>query len=135
MMVREETVEYNTTPLPEKDHLYDTEVALPPNEHHVLVAWYNGDEQLNWIRKKGIALVRLGSRRGAFHAEPTLSTVRHVLFRTHNHIIADGLWQLKEPGFKVFTKAQVAKKFGYESKRAKEGDIYAVFEVEPDSTW
>ena len=67
--LREGPVPYGTLILSEKDVLGGNYRALPPAEHHVVVAWYQTPEQLDWTRREGIANVRLGSRRGSgtFH--------------------------------------------------------------------
>jgi hypothetical protein len=63
----------------------DTGRALPPAEHHVVVAWYDSPEQLAWTLKHGIANVRLGKRDGTWHIPPEMSSAVHVLLRTHDY--------------------------------------------------
>ena len=109
----------------------DTTRALPPSEHHVVVAWFEDDEQLEWTIKTGFAVVRLGDRRGKWHVPPEFASARHVLLHTHKSQVAEGLLALKErkPGYKVFT-AEDLKAKGYPGSAS--GDIYAIFEVAPD---
>lgn len=127
----DEPVQYGSLVLPEKDELSDTARALPPAEHHVVVAWFEDDAQLRWTMKTGLAVVRLGDRRGTWHVPPEFASARHVLLHTHKTKVADGLLQLKErvPGYKVFS-AEDLKAKGYPGSAG--GEIYAVFEVVPD---
>ena len=129
--LKEEPVQYGSLVLSERDEMSDTTRALPPSEHHVVVAWYEDDEQLKWTMKTGFAVVRLGDRRGTWHVPPEFATARHVLLHTHKSHIAEGLLALKErkPGYKVFT-AEDLKAKGYPGSAS--GDIYAIFEVAPD---
>ncbi|HEX7261350.1 MAG TPA: DUF2357 domain-containing protein, partial [Luteolibacter sp.] len=64
--LKEEPVQYGSLVLAERDEMSDTTRALPPSEHHVVVAWYNTPEQLAWTLEKGIANVRLGDRPGTW---------------------------------------------------------------------
>jgi hypothetical protein len=129
--LKEEPVPYGSLVLAERDELSDTTRALPPSEHHVVVAWYKDDAQLRWTMETGFAVVRLGDRRGTWHVPPEFASARHVLLHTHKSQIADGLLALKErrPGYKVFT-AEDLKAKGYPGSAS--GDIYAIFEVEAD---
>jgi predicted component of viral defense system (DUF524 family) len=129
--LKEEPVQYGSLVLAERDELSDTTRALPPSEHHVVVAWFEDDAQLTWTMKTGFAVVRLGDRRGTWHVPPEFASARHVLLHTHKSQVADGLLALKErkPGYKVFT-AEDLKARGYPGSAS--GDIYAIFEVAPD---
>jgi predicted component of viral defense system (DUF524 family) len=129
--LKEEPVQYGSLVLAERDEMSDTTRALPPSEHHVVVAWFEDDAQLQWTRKSGFAVVRLGDRRGTWHVPPEFASARHVLLHTHKSQVADGLLALKErkPGYKVFTAGDLKAK-GYPGSAG--GDIYAVFEVVPD---
>ncbi len=129
--LKEEPVQYGSLVLAERDELSDTTRALPPSEHHVVVAWFEDDAQLQWTMKTGFAVVRLGDRRGTWHVPPEFASARHVLLHTHKSQVADGLLALKErkPGYKIFT-AEDLKAKGYPGSAS--GNIYAIFEVEPD---
>ncbi len=129
--VKEQPVQYGSLVLAERDELSDTTRALPPSEHHVVVAWFEDDAQLEWTMQTGFAVVRLGDRRGTWHVPPEFASARHVLLHTHKSKVADGLLALKEhrPGYKVFTAGDLKKK-GYPGLAS--GDIYAIFEVEAD---
>ena len=132
--LKEEPVQYGSLILAERDELSDTTRALPPSEHHVVVAWYNSPEQLAWTVAKGIANVRLGDRPGSWVIPPEMSSARHVLLRTHKGKLADGLFRIRltKPGYKVFTASDLISS-GYPG--AASGEIYAVFEVEPDPAY
>ena len=129
--LKEEPVQYGSLVLAERDEMSDTTRALPPSEHHVVVAWYEDDAQLTWTKTTGYAVVRLGDRRGTWHVPPEFASARHVLLHTHKSQVADGLLALKErkPGYKVFTAGDL-KANGYPGSAS--GDIYAIFEVAPD---
>ncbi|MBB5032126.1 DUF2357 domain-containing protein [Prosthecobacter vanneervenii] len=129
--LHEAPVPYGNLVLAERDEMSDTGRALPPAEHHVVVAWYNSPEQLEWTLKSGFAVVRLGDRPGSWNVSPEFASARHVLLFTHKRKVADGLLRLKDskPGYRVFT-ANDLKGSGYPG--AASGEIYAIFEVEPD---
>lgn len=130
--LKEEPVHYGSLVLAERDEMSDTTRALPPSEHHVVVAWYNTPEQLAWTLEKGIANVRLGDRPGTWHIPPEMASARHVLLRTHGGKVAEGLLRLTKPGYKVYSASDLTAK-GYPG--AAGGEIYAVFEVEPDAAY
>ena len=127
--LKEEPVQYGSLVLAERDEMSDTTRALPPSEHHVVVAWYDSPKQLAWTLDKGIANVRLGDRPGTWHIPPELASARHVLLRTHGGKVAEGLFRLTKPGYKVYSARDLMAK-GYPG--AAGGEIYAVFDVEPD---
>ena len=131
-VVKEAPVQYGSLVLAERDEMSDTTRALPPAEHHVVVAWYNSPEQLTWTLKEGIANVRLGDRPGTWHIPPEMASARHVLLRSHRGEVAEGLFRLTKPGYKVFTAKDLTDK-GYPG--AATGEVYAVFAVEPDAAY
>ena len=130
--LKEEPLEYGSLVLAERDEMSDTTRALPPFEHHVVVAWYNTPEQLTWTLEKGIANVRLGDRPGTWHIPPEMASARHVLLRTHGGKLAEGLFRLTTPGYRVYSASDLTQK-GYPG--AAGGEIYAVFQVEPDAAY
>ena len=130
--LKEEPVQYGSLVLAERDEMSDTGRALPPAEHHVVVAWYDTPEQLAWTLKQGIANVRLGKRDGTWHIPPEMSSAVHVLLRSHDYAVAPGLFKLTKPGYKVYTADDLKAK-DYPG-RAK-GEIYAVFEVVADDAY
>jgi hypothetical protein len=131
-MLREAPVPYGTLKLPEED-IYGADFrALPPAEHMVLVAWYRDAKQLEWTKSKGIAIVRLGKRPGAWHVQPEFAEARHLLLHSRGGVSSPGLWRLQAPGYKVFTDAEL-RSTGYPGLAG--GEIYALFEVAPDAEW
>jgi predicted component of viral defense system (DUF524 family) len=132
--LKEKPVQYGSLVLAERDEMSDTTRALPPSEHHVVVAWFENDAQLEWTIKTGFAVVRLGDRRGTWHVPPEFASARHVLLHSYRGQVADGLLALKErmPGYKIFT-AEDLKAKGYPGLAS--GDIYAIFEVASDSVF
>ena len=131
-VVKETPVQYGSLVLAERDEMSDTTRALPPAEHHVVVAWYNSPEQLAWTLEKGIANVRLGDRPGTWHIPPEMASARHVLLRSHRGEVAEGLFRLTKPGYKVFTAKDLTDK---DYPGAATGEVYAVFAVEPDAAY
>lgn len=129
--VKEEPVEYGRINLGERDVVGETNRALPPAEHHVVVAWHKSKEHRDWFLKRHLAVVRLGERKGTFKVPPELATVRHVLFRSYKNFVEPGLFALKETGYKVFTAEELEKR-GFPGPK---GEIYAVFEVEDDEAY
>ena len=126
-------------PVPYGDlHLQEVDIygtgyrALPPSEHMVLVAWYKNKAQLDWTESKKIAIVRLGKRKGSWHIQPEFAQARHILLHSRGGKSARGLWRLSSPGYKVFTGDEL-KATGYPGLAS--GEIYARFDVEPDTTW
>ena len=130
--LQEKPVPYGSLILAERDVMSDSTRALPPSEHHVVVAWYNSPEQLAWTLEKGIVNVRLGDRPGTWHIPPEMASARHILLRTHGGKVEDGLFRLRKPGYKVFTAKDLTAT-GYPGAAA--GEIYAVFEVERDPAY
>jgi predicted component of viral defense system (DUF524 family) len=138
--VKEAPVPYGEIELPEKD-IYGTGYrATPSAEEMVLVAWYENEAQKQLAEDtNGFAYVRLGRRSGALHVHPNLARVRQVLLRTGGEVVMLGLLQLREPGFRVFTRSQLraelqqhAKGAGVASWKASAGTdddehIYALF--------
>ena len=129
--LREEPVPYGRLKIGEKDVVSDTSRALPPAEHHVVVAWHKTPAHRTWFLRHHLAVVRLGQRRGSFRVPPELASVRHVLFRSDDNFVVPGLFRLKEVGYKVFTAEELIAK-GYPGPG---GDVYAVFEVEEDPAY
>ena len=119
--------------LPEMDDLLPGARAVPLAEHQVLVAWYDSPEQIKWTRLTGKAIVRLGDRPGAWHIPPFLAEVRHILLHTHKRQVEPGLWRLTTRGLEVYTAEELKRKLDY--PLATESQIYAVFDITPDSNW
>lgn len=138
-------VQYGSLKLQELD-VYAAEFrALPPAEHMVLAAWYENEAQLNLAQAEdGFLYVRLGRRRGALHVHPNLSKTRHALLRSHGPKAASGLVLLREPGFRIFTRAQLREELKTHAKGAgvaaweagaaddDEEHIYALFRTKTD---
>ena len=132
--LKEEPVQYGSLVLSERDERSVSRRALPPSEHHVVVAWYDDNAQLKWTMKTGLAVVRLGDRRGTWYVPPEFASARHILLHTHKSQVAVGLLALKgrEPGYRVFT-AEDLKAKGYPGSAS--GNIYAIFEVASDKVF
>lgn len=130
--LRENPVAYGSLILAERDVLGGDSRALPPAEHHVVVAWYETPAQLDWTRRTGLANVRLGDRPGSWRIPPEIASARHLLLRTHRGAVAPGLFRLRNPGYRVFTAGDL-RNSGYPGIAG--GEIYAVFEVSEDPVY
>lgn len=143
--VKDAPVDYGSLSLPEADPWDLNQRPLPPAEEIVLVAWYRNSQQRDLaFDSKGLTFVRLGNRTGALHVHPNLSRVRRVLLRSDNLVVARGLLQLREPGFRILTRSQLRariRRLGGSKQVADwmavlsdEDDeyIYAVFQTRPD---
>jgi hypothetical protein len=64
--------------------------------------------------------------------QPEFAEARHLLLHSRGGVSAPGLWKLRTPGYKVFTDSEL-KSRGYPGLAG--GEIYALFEVEPDPNW
>lgn len=145
---REDPVLYGTLHLPEADIFGGGHRALPPAEHMVLVAWYENDAQAALANQDdGFVFVRLGRRDGSLHIHPNLARVRHILLRTHQPDVAPGLLELRQPGLRVFTRAQLRRELhakarqpgvaAWEKTTANDDEeyIYALFQTRRDEAW
>jgi predicted component of viral defense system (DUF524 family) len=144
-MVKEPPVKYGNMDLPEFDSGEYEGRALPPAEKMVLIAWCNTEAQRVLANStEGIVFVRLGNRRGAFHIHPNLSAVRHIALRGAGGEVYSGLLSLREPGFRVYTRADLRSVFSeknafgispWESDLRDDDTeyIYAVFKTRPES--
>lgn len=130
--LKEEPVPYGALQLPEADIYGSGFRALPPAEHFVLVAWFHSPRQLEWTRNRSLAVIRLGKRRGTWHVQPEFAQARHLLLHSRDGKSPPGLWRLRTPGYHVYTGDEL-RTTGYPGLAG--GEIYAVFEVEPDVDW
>lgn len=105
--------------------------AIPVSEHQVIVAWCNGDEFHQWYRQSGLYNLRAGTRLGSVRLAPEFAGARHVLLHGKNGKVFPGLLKITNRGPRIFTGNELVAK-GYPKKASSE-DIYAVFNVEPDS--
>jgi predicted component of viral defense system (DUF524 family) len=142
------TVNYGSLKLPETDTHWIEYRAIPPAEETALVAWYETPQQLLLAQdQEGLVYVRLGTRRGAFHVPPKLSTTRHVLMHTHGTTFAPGLLLIREPGYRVLTRSELRKELqkfpkargiaAWQEKPKDDDDenIYAVFRTTVDPVY
>jgi hypothetical protein len=146
--VKEAPVPYGALRLPETDIYGEAYRALPPAEHMVLVAWYRNDARKRLAEADdGFVYVRLGRRSGALRVHPNLSRARQALLRTDDAVVAPGLLLLREPGFRVYTRAQLRAELqqhagvrgiaAWEASAAgdDEAHIYALFRTRRDPVY
>lgn len=105
--------------------------SIPVSEHQVIVAWCHGDEFSNWYRQSGLYNLRAGTRSGSVRLDPEFAGALHVLLHGKNGKAFPGLLKITNGGPRIFTGKELVAK-GY-PKDASSEDIYAVFNVEPDS--
>lgn len=131
--VEEAPVPYGDLVLNELDEFSATRRALPPAEHHIVVAWYDSEDQRKWTERTGQVLVRLGNRPGTWHVPPEFASARHVLLHTRNDV-RPGLLRLKDgyPGYKIFSAKDV---LALDYPGAAKGEIYAIFKVKEDQSY
>lgn len=117
--------------------------ALPPAEHMVLLAWSETPQQLALAQSEmGLVYVRLGLRSGALHVRPDLAAVQSILMRSKHEMVAGGLLELREPGFRVYTRKQLRvllkgndRWLDTAGTEADEEYLYAVFKSKPNPHW
>lgn len=105
--------------------------SIPVSEHQVIIAWCNGDEFNDWYRQSGLYNLRAGTRLGSVRLDPEFAGAHHVLLHGKNGKVFPGLLKITNRGPRIFTGKELVAK-GY-PKDADPEDIYAVFNVEPDS--
>lgn len=106
--------------------------ALPPAEHMVVVAWDHDKNQLAWIRKNGVAVVRLGAVAGAWRIQSDLSRARHLLLRNPIGLPSTVFFRFTFPGYRILTEADLAT-MGYPKPAV--GEVYALFDVVEQPDW
>ena len=106
--LKEAPVPYGGLRLAETDICGSGCRALPPAEEMVLVASYCSEEQRAMAESgNGVVYIKLRYGSESLDVHPNLARIRHVALRTEGAIFAPGLLLLREPGFQVFTHAQL----------------------------
>lgn len=127
-------VEYGSLILAEHDEMSDTNRALPPFEHHVVVARYESPAQLTWMLDRGVVNIRLGDAPGSWQIPPEMASARHILLLSSEGVMTEDLFQIQhtKPGYKILTANDLIAN-SYPDTAI--GAIYAVFEVLPDPAY
>lgn len=129
LTVNEEPVPYGVSKLPERDQFDDARLALPPEEHKVLVVWSKDDGQLTQWQGHQITHVRLGNRPGGLTVDLEVAEVRHILVRRNDKVLTD-LLKLTSRDFTIHTGEELGKIYGI--KASDRDGIYAIFKVVED---
>ncbi len=98
---------------------------LIPDETHVLVGFYNTQEQYNWI-KKGKYNFRMGSGNGSLILDKETVSASYLLLYTHGDKLSGDIWKITSKGPKVYSKENLIKK-GYPNPTQ---DYYLVIDIE-----
>tara|TARA_B110000114_G_C14966750_1_gene346669 strand:- start:147 stop:917 length:771 start_codon:yes stop_codon:yes gene_type:complete len=113
-------------PIPE----YINGQKLIPDDTHVLVGFYNTQEQYDWI-KKGKYNFRMGSGNGSLILDKETVSASYLLLHTHGDKSSGNIWKITSNGPKVYTRLNLEKK-GY-PKAEKQKDYeknYLVIDIE-----
>ena len=109
-------------PLPE----YVNGKKLIPDETHILVAFYNTQNQYDWISRKGMYNFRMGSGNGSLVLDKETVSAKYLLLHTHGEKSSGDLWKIVSKGAKVYSKENLIKK-GYDNPSQ---DYYLIIEIE-----
>jgi predicted component of viral defense system (DUF524 family) len=107
----------------------------PPQDTHVLCVWHKGTEQLEWVRRKGLVIVRAEDRRGSLYLGPERAGARYILLHGEGGKAEPGLLAVAagadgQPlGPRVFSADKLRTDYGYPLPLS--GEVYLVFEVAP----
>ena len=113
-------------PIPE----YINGQKLIPDDTHVLVGFYNTQEQYDWI-KKGKYNFRMGSGNGSLILDKETVSASYLLLHTHGDKSSGNIWKITSEGPKVYSRLNLEKK-GY-PKAEKQKDYeknYLVIDIE-----
>ena len=113
-------------PIPE----YINGQKLIPDDTHVLVGFYNTQEQYDWI-KKGKYNFRMGSGNGSLILDKETVSASYLLLHTHGDKLSGNIWKITSKGPKVYSRLNLEKK-GY-PKAEKQKDYeknYLVIDIE-----
>jgi len=109
-------------PIPE----YINGEKLIPDETYVLIGFYNGTKQHNWIINKKKYNFRMGSGNGSLILDKETVSAKYLLLHTHKDETSSELWKIVSIGPKVYSKENLIKK-GYDSPSQ---DYYLVIDLE-----
>ncbi|HBY68653.1 MAG TPA: hypothetical protein DEG69_13435, partial [Flavobacteriaceae bacterium] len=103
---------------------------LIPDEVHVLVGFYNSEEQYDWI-KKGNYNFRMGSGNGSLVLDKETISAKYLLLHTHGEKSSGDLWRITSKGPKVFSRLNLEKKGYPKAKNDKDYQKhYLVIDIE-----
>jgi predicted component of viral defense system (DUF524 family) len=112
--------------LPEWDLMEAGSIALPPDEHLVLVVTRCSDTSLAWMRENAMGVVRLSQGGREWRVQTEWSGLRHLIFHTSGSSTVRGLWRIVKPGYRVLSGAELAE-IGFPGTRKP--DVYGVFDI------
>jgi predicted component of viral defense system (DUF524 family) len=118
----------SSTILPERDVMDRGKIAIPPAEHLVLIAMRYHSTQLSWMHTNSMAVFSIGKVGEDWRVQSEWSGLRHLIMRENGSQIAQGLWRIAKPGYRIMNGLDLAA-LGYPMHSTR--DVYAVFDVEP----
>ncbi len=99
---------------------------LIPDETYVLVAYYKGQEQLNWIIKSNLYNARMGSGNSSLRLNLKATSAKYLLLHTGGEKTTGRIFKIKEKGPRVFSKDNIIDR-GYPNPSQ---DFYLVYDTE-----
>ena len=90
-----------------------------PDETSVIVAYYKGQEHLDWILQNHLYNVRAGESKGSLNLDNDLINARYLLL--HNGKESHHLIRINKEGPKIYTRAELVK-MGYPQYRISGAD-------------
>jgi predicted component of viral defense system (DUF524 family) len=97
-----------------------------PDDVNVLIAFYKGEDQLDWILKNSLYNTRTGSIRGSIRLDPKTISARYLLLHSYNGTKTGKFLKLKNKGPRIFSKDELISKEYPEPHH----NFYLVYEIE-----
>ena len=94
-----------------------------PDETSVIVAYYKGQEHLDWILNNHLYNVRAGENKGSITLDNKLINARYLLL--HNGKESHHLIRINKEGPKIYTRAELVK-MGYPQYRISGTDLIVI---------
>jgi len=98
-------------PLPEP---YNSNRDLIPDDTFVLVGLYDSLDQYNWIKKKKLYNIKIGTGSDSRILDKDIVSAKYLLLYTTGDSDSDDLWRIVSPGPRVFSRNDLVRK-GYPS--------------------
>lgn len=101
----------------------------------VLVGWFDSSAEKEWMLTNGMAVLRLGHRRGSLPLIKSLAAASHILLHGREYETVPGLCRILPKAGGVWTRTEVLAA-GFPTDPAKPAnDIFAVFAVTEDKAY
>jgi len=108
-------------------------LRIPPaQEINVIVCWFKGADERDWMLKHNQVVVRLGKRRGALPMIQAMSSASHILLHGPAYEAVSGLRKIDSSASVVLNRAEL-QALGYPTGSMDDlNHIYAAFAARPD---